>query len=76
MIKQTMLGKALPNIPWQDRPAQSNEVVWRYSQNPIIPGDLLPNSNSIFNSAVVPYKGKFAGVFRCEILASPSEPGI
>ncbi|MFN2233392.1 MAG: glycoside hydrolase family 130 protein [Anaerolineales bacterium] len=56
----------LPNLPWEDRPADSSEVVWRYSKNPIIPRDLIPNSNSIFNSAVVPFKDKFAGVFRCD----------
>ncbi len=66
MTRSMMLGPALPNLPWQDRPAGSSEVVWRYSLNPIIPGNLLPNSNSIFNSAVVPYQGKFAGVFRCD----------
>ena len=62
-------GAALPEIPWQDRPAGSNEVVWRYSANPIIPRNLLSTSNSIFNSAVVPFvKGdyRFAGVFRCD----------
>lgn len=56
----------LPNIPWEDRPAGNSDVVWRYSGNPIIPRDLIPSSNSIFNSAVVPYQGKFAGVFRCD----------
>jgi beta-1,4-mannooligosaccharide/beta-1,4-mannosyl-N-acetylglucosamine phosphorylase len=59
-------GQSIPNIPWQDRPAGNNEIVWRYSANPIIPRDLLPTSNSIFNSAVVPFEGKFAGVFRCD----------
>jgi beta-1,4-mannooligosaccharide/beta-1,4-mannosyl-N-acetylglucosamine phosphorylase len=66
MTRSKMLGPTLPNIPWQDRPTGSSEVVWRYSLNPIIPGNLLPNSNSIFNSAVVSYQGKFAGVFRCD----------
>jgi len=66
MTRSKMLGPALPNLPWQDRPAGSSEVIWRYSLNPIIPGNLLPNSNSIFNSAVVSYQGKFAGVFRCD----------
>ena len=42
------------------------DVVWRYSANPIIPSNLIPSSNSIFNSAVVPFQGKFAGVFRCD----------
>ncbi len=63
---KTIIGNALPNIPWEDRPAGSNAVVWRYSQNPIIPRDLLPRSNSIFNSAVVPYQGAYAGVFRVD----------
>ena len=56
----------LPNIPWEERPAGNGDVVWRYSANPIIPRDLLPTSNSIFNSAVVPFDGGFAGVFRCD----------
>ncbi len=56
----------MPNIPWEDRPEGCSEPVWRYSANPIIPRDLIPSSNSIFNSAVVPYRGKFAGVFRCD----------
>lgn len=59
-------GEALPNIPWENRPQGSIDVVWRYSCNPVIPRDLIPCSNSIFNSAVVPYNGAFAGVFRCD----------
>ncbi len=62
----TIKGQALPNIPWEDRPAGSDAVVWRYSGNPIIPHDLIPTSNSIFNSAVVPYRDGFAGVFRVD----------
>jgi beta-1,4-mannooligosaccharide/beta-1,4-mannosyl-N-acetylglucosamine phosphorylase len=53
-------------IPWQERPADSGDIVWRSSLNPIIPRDLLPRSNSIFNSAVVPVAGGFAGVFRVD----------
>ncbi len=56
----------LPHIPWEDRPTGCADVVWRYSRNPIIPRDLLPSSNSIFNSAVVPFEQGFAGVFRCD----------
>lgn len=40
--------------------------LWRYSQNPIIKRNQLPDSNSIFNSAVVKFKDGFAGVFRCD----------
>lgn len=59
-------GEDLPNIPWQDRPLNCHDPVWRYSQNPIVRRDALANSNSIFNSAVVPYKGNFVGVFRVD----------
>jgi beta-1,4-mannooligosaccharide/beta-1,4-mannosyl-N-acetylglucosamine phosphorylase len=62
----TIIGEALPAIPWEERPAGSSEVVWRSARNPIIPRDLTPRSNSIFNSAVVPYNGAFAGVFRVD----------
>ncbi|HEY3411450.1 MAG TPA: glycoside hydrolase family 130 protein [Armatimonadota bacterium] len=65
-MHNTIIGEALPNIPWEDRPVGSNEVCWRYSRNPVIPRNLLADSNSIFNSAVVPYNGEFAGVFRCD----------
>ncbi len=64
--KQTIIGSALPNIPWEERPKGCRDVVWRYEKNPIIPRDLIPSSNSIFNSAVVPFNGEFAGVFRCD----------
>ena len=53
-------------IPWEDRSIGSAELLWRSRANPIIPGDLLPRSNSIFNSAVVPFDGAFAGVFRVD----------
>ncbi|WP_105615589.1 glycoside hydrolase family 130 protein [Vallitalea okinawensis] len=66
MLKRTILGETLKNIPWESRPEGCKDVVWRSEKNPIIPRDLLPNSNSIFNSAVVPYKDGFAGVFRCD----------
>lgn len=61
-----ILGESLANIPWEDRPTGYKGVVWRYSQNPIIPRDLLPDSNSIFNSAVIPYENGFIGVFRVD----------
>lgn len=66
MSELKVVGSALPNIPWEARPAGCTEVLWRYSQNPVIPRNLLPCSNSIFNSAVVPFEGAFAGVFRVD----------
>lgn len=64
--KNTITGIALSNIPWEDRPSGCSDVVWRYSKNPVIRRNLIACSNSIFNSAVVPYKDGFAGVFRCD----------
>ena len=79
----TIVGKGLANIPWQDRPEGCSDVVWRYSENPVIPRDLIPCSNSIFNSAVVPFESGFAGVFRIDdksrnmrIHAGRSDDGI
>ena len=70
-------------IPWQERPQKSNEVMWRYSENPIINRYAIPTSNSVFNSAVVPFEDGFAGVFRCDskavqmdIFAGFSKDGI
>lgn len=78
-----IIGQALPNIPWQGKPEGCTDVVWRYSNNPVIKRNAIPSSNSIFNSAVVPFEGKFAGVFRCDsksrsmdIFAGFSEDGI
>jgi beta-1,4-mannooligosaccharide/beta-1,4-mannosyl-N-acetylglucosamine phosphorylase len=56
----------LPSIPWEQRPDGSDATMWRSSHNPIIPRDLIPRSNSIFNSAVVPFEGSYAGVFRVD----------
>ena len=53
-------------LPWEDRPQDCKDVMWRYSQNPIINRYDIPCSNSIFNSAVVPFENGFAGVFRCD----------
>lgn len=66
MSKQTIIGSAVKNIPWEDKPLNCKDVVWRSQQNPIITRDFVPNCNSIFNSAVVPFEEGFAGVFRCD----------
>ena len=61
-----IIGEALPNIPWEEKPAGCKDVMWRYSANPIIRRDEQKNSNSIFNSAAVPFGDGYAGVFRCD----------
>jgi len=57
---------SIPNLPWEERPAGGDDVVWRYSANPVISRRPIPRANSTLNSAVVPYQGKFAGIFRID----------
>ncbi|MDR0987021.1 MAG: glycoside hydrolase family 130 protein [Ruminococcus sp.] len=70
MMAKVINGVSLPEIPWQERPTGSTDVIWRYDANPIIKRNAIPTSNSVFNSAVVPYTGKegykYAGVFRVD----------
>lgn len=66
MSKIKIEGHPLPGMPWEERPSGCDKVMWRYSGNPIIPRDLLADSNSIFNSAVIPFGDGYAGVFRCD----------
>jgi len=67
MSKNILMNcEPLKTIPWEERPKGVDHIVWRFNHNPIIPHDLIPSSNSIFNSAVVPYQNGFAGVFRCD----------
>lgn len=53
-------------FPWQERPEGCTDVVWRYSENPVVDRYATSVSNSIFNSAVVPFGDGYAGVFRCD----------
>lgn len=77
-------GTAIPNMPWEEKPAgMDHEAVWRFSENPVIGRHAIRASNSIFNSAVVAWNGKFYGVFRCDnrardmdIYKGVSEDGI
>ena len=63
MIK--IIGQKLSNIPWEE-PGTESQIIWRSKKNPIIPRDIIPSSNSVFNSAVVPFENEFRGVFRCD----------
>lgn len=66
MSEIKIIGDALPNIPWQNKPEGYSAPLWRYSENPIINRNPLPNVSRIFNSAVMPYEDGFIGVFRGE----------
>ena len=63
-----LTGGSLPNIPWQERPANDRHdaPVWRYTENPIIDRNPMPGVARIFNSAVCPYEGGFVAVLRGE----------
>jgi len=54
------------SLPWEERPPGSSAVVWRSSRNPIVTREHVPGANSVFNSAVVPFRRGFAGVFRVD----------
>jgi len=78
-----IIGKDLPGMPWQEPGSTEKLPVWRYHANPIIERFATKNSNSIFNSAVVPFEDGYAGVFRCDsksismdIFAGFSKDGI
>ncbi len=52
------------NIPWQPRPADSSERLWRFDGNPLTGYRPAPGVTAIYNSAVVPFGDAFVGVFR------------
>lgn len=60
---------AIPNIPWEEKPAGACGPVWRYSGNPIVGQNGNKRANSVFNSGVVAFEGGFVGVFRCDSLS-------
>ena len=68
MSNVKIIGPNVPNMPWQDRPAdnQTGLPLWRYHENPIIGRNPAPGVARIFNSAVMPYEDGFIGVFRGE----------
>lgn len=61
-----IIGEDMPNMPWQECPETEWMPVWRYDENPIIGQNPSKGIARIFNTAIVPYEGKFVGVFRGE----------
>lgn len=66
MTKVKIIGEAIPNMPWQDRKEDCNDPVWRYDNNPVIGRNCGKGIARLFNSSVIPYNGKFVGLFRAE----------
>ncbi len=62
----TIIGDALPNIPWQDKAEGDHMVMWRSDANPLIGWNPTPSTSRIYNSAPVPFGDGFVGVFRAD----------
>ncbi len=62
----TIIGRNLPNIPWEEKPKGDPHVMWRSSANPLIGWNPTPNTARVYNSAPVPFGKGFAGVFRAD----------
>ena len=61
-----VVAPEIPNLPWQERPAGCTSYIWRHTGNPIIGRRPFPGARSVYNSAVIPFGGKFIGVFRLD----------
>ena len=61
-----IVGPALPDMPWEDKPAECNHLIWRYSQNPLIDRNPIPCAHGIYNSSVIPFGDGYAGIFRAD----------
>ncbi len=64
MTIKKIIDEPISNLPWEDKPVDCTDIVWRYSANPILTWNPIPKAARIYNSAVLPYKGQFVGVFR------------
>jgi beta-1,4-mannooligosaccharide/beta-1,4-mannosyl-N-acetylglucosamine phosphorylase len=65
-MTKTIIGDPLPNMPWQDKPKDCYDIIWRYDKNPVIGREALKESLRIFNSAIIPYHNEYIGVFRVD----------
>ena len=59
-----IIGQEIKNLPWEECPKGYELPIWRYSGNPVIKRHVNETIARAFNSALVPYKGEFIGVFR------------
>lgn len=66
VLEKLVSSQPVANLPWEKRPDDCRDPIWRYTRNPIISRHSVPCANSIFNSAIIPFNGEFAGVFRVD----------
>jgi len=83
-VVMKLISAEIKKMPWQERGNDHGDApIWRYTENPIIKRNPVKGVARIFNSAVMPYKDAFIGVFRGEqvngipaIYLGRSEDGI
>lgn len=63
-IIEVISPNCLSNLPWQ--PPSGDELIWRYSKNPIVDRNPTASIARVFNSGVLPYVEGFIGVFRAD----------
>ncbi len=61
-----ILQEALPDMPWEEKPQGDTSTIWRYSKNPIVAWNPISTAARIYNSAIVPYKREYVGIFRAD----------
>ncbi len=64
--QSTVVGSPLAHIPWDERPPECSDPVWRFRGNPIIRRNPLPFAQGVYNSAAAAFGDGFAGVMRVE----------
>ena len=63
-MSKVINGQVVKNMPWEECPQGYQGVIWRYSNNPVINRHPTDDISRVFNSALVPFKDGFIGVFR------------
>jgi len=61
-----LISDPIENMPWEPKPANCKGIVWRHTTNPIVDVNPFPKARSVYNSCVIPWKGKFIGIFRAD----------
>lgn len=67
-MKYKIIGENIPHMPYEERTEQNGLPFWRSAENPVITRNPVKGVARIYNSAVVPFGGGFAGVFRGDTL--------
>ncbi len=53
-------------FPWEDRPKDAVDPIWRYSLNPVMKRNPTSKLSQVYNSSLVPYEDGYIGIFRAE----------